>query len=178
MSSNAVDMAGFVVTETDADPAVRAEVLWLADTMRRAHLRLGRALAALGELPGLLATASQLQTPDAAYDDAEAIATAVRRAVEELEAIEDYAWAVTDPGEASCRACGARLGCFLGHDGLRHWRPVADPAALSGHRKELFEATHEPDPVWARTDRPDWAARAGEQALNIPDDGERRSADQ
>jgi hypothetical protein len=170
MSPDPLDTAGHALADAEADPATRADVLWLADTMRRAQLRLGRALAALGGLPALFTTASQLQTPDAAYHDTDGIAAVVRMAMEELEAIEDYAWAVTDPGEASCRACGARLGCFLGHDGLRHWRTVADPAAVSGQRRELFETSHEPDPVWARPTRPEWAAREGEQALNAAGD--------
>jgi hypothetical protein len=173
MTGEALSLTAAVLAEAQADPEVRADVMWLADTMRRAHLRLGRALAALGELPALLAAASQLQMPDGAYDDAEAITSVIRRAVEELEAIEDYAWAVTDPGEAACRACGAQLGIFAGLDGWRHWhwRPVADLAALSGQRREVFEAGHEPDPVFARPERPDWSARESERALNVPADG-------
>lgn len=176
MSGDKLGMAGLVAAEAAADPAVRAEVLWLADTMRRSQVRLGRALAALGELPALLAAASRLQTPDGAYEDAEATGDAARRAAAELEAIEDYMWAVTEPGEASCRTCGARLGVFVSHDGWRHWRAVPDQAAPAGERKQLFEAGHEADPVFARPERPDWSAREAEQALNIPDDSESRES--
>jgi hypothetical protein len=142
----------------DWQARVRADAAWLADTRRRMLLRYGRALAALAELPALLHQLGVQELPEAPEVEqaADAVNGVVRRAVDELERLDEYAWAVIEAPPAYCRACGGDLNIFYGSDEWRHWRLVDDPNAPGGRRHELFDPGHPPKVGYRQRVRTPW----------------------
>jgi hypothetical protein len=135
-----------------------ADRVWLVDTLTRASVRYGSALHELSAIPGLLALARLHQLPEATdvQDAADAIAKAVWGAMNELDRLWEYATAITEPGPMTCAVCGEQLGCFVGHDGIRHWRLSTDTGAMGLPTTEVFDADHDPRPLWGAPPRPDW----------------------
>lgn len=135
--------------------ATREEFMWLRDTLTRISLRYGRALHALSQVPGPLALAHLWSDPYATdvQDAADAIAATVQTAMAELGRIEDYVNAITDPGPARCKVCGADIAVFRGSESWQHYRTVF--FEFPG-RPETFEVDHDPAPIWDTPERPDW----------------------
>lgn len=143
--------------EVDWQARTRADAAWLADTRRRMHLRYGRALAALAEVPALLHQLGVEELPEAPTVEqaADALTTVARKAIDELERLDEYAWAITEAPPAYCRTCGADLGMFIGRDGWEHWRTIEDPATGLG-RSEVFDPGHPPQVGYRHRVREAW----------------------
>jgi hypothetical protein len=142
----------------------RAEAVWLDDTVWRMHLRYSRALQAMGEVAVLLRELGRQTQPTApdAEQAAESLTAALQRVVGELDRIDQYGWAVTDPPPAYCRTCQAKVGLYGGGpDAWQHSRfvdsdePVPEGMA-PGKRLELFDPGHAPDVAYGPHVREPW----------------------
>ncbi len=136
---------------TDWEARWRADAAWLADTHRRISLRYGRVLAALAEVPTLLYQLGIAEMPEApdVEEGPDRLTAVVQRAIGELDRLDEYAWAITEPPPAYCRTCDIDLGISIGSDGWQHWRLVDDPtlaapAGTAGQRHEVFDPGHPP----------------------------------
>ncbi len=149
--------------DTGWEARAGSDAAWLADTSRRMGLRYGRALAALAEVPALLyrlGTRPQPETPEV-EEAADRLTVVVQQAIGELDRLDEYAWAITEPPPAYCRTCDADLGMFVGLDGWQHWRLVDDPtlaapAGIAGQRHEVFDPGHPPQLGYRDRERVPW----------------------